>query len=424
MTQMSTPTPVSTGRPDPGGPGRSFVPLLGVANFGVYLAVLTPVLVGLSLKVTEVAGDGKAAALGLVTGVGALFALFANPLIGRLSDRTTSRLGMRRPWIVGGAVVGVASLALIGAAGSVWVVLVGWCLAQTAFNAVLAAANATIPDQVPAHARGRASGVVGMGTPLAIVVGAWMVNFLHSSLERFLVPGVLGGVLVVLFALTLRDRRLEHAPTGRLGAREFFGSFVFDPRKHPDFAWVWLGRFAMFFGYAGISSYLLYYLTDELGLSVAKAVSVIALASTAAAVLMIASSFLGGLLSDRLGVRKPFVALASAVMAVGLLLLAFAPGVTAVIVAQAVIGLGFGAFMSVDMALATSVLPDPDDVAKDLGVLNIANALPQSIAPAVAPAVIAVGTHLPIGGYSTWYLLGALVVFLGAACVFRVKSVK
>ncbi len=424
MTQMSTPAAPGATNPPPARPGRGFVPLLGAANFGAYLALLTPVLVGLSLKVTEIAGDDKATALGLVTGVGALFALFANPLIGRLSDRTASRLGMRRPWILGGAVVGVAALALIGAAHSVWVVLVGWCLAQTAFNAVLAAANATIPDQVPERERGRASGVVGVGTPLAIVVGSWAVNLLDSSLARFLVPGALGGVLAVLFALALRDRRLAQAPAGRLSAREFFGSFVFDPRAHPDFGWVWLGRFAMFFGYAGIAAYLLFYLTDELGLSESRAVGVIALANTAAAVLMMASSLLGGVLSDRLGARKPFVALASVVMAVGLLLLAFAPGVATVVVAQAVIGLGFGAFMSVDMALATSVLPNPDEAAKDLGVLNIANALPQSIAPAVAPAVIAAGAHLPIGGYSTWYLLGAIVVFAGAACVFRVESAK
>jgi MFS family permease len=105
-------------------------------------------------------------------------------------------------------------------------------------------------------------------------------------------------------------------------------------------------------------------------------------------------------------------------------ILAVAPSIPVVIIGQAVIGLGAGSFFSVDLALATEVLPNPDDVAKDLGVLNIANALPQSIAPAVAPAIIALGAATPIGGYATWYLFGALVAFAGAVLVYRIKGVK
>ena len=70
------------------------------------------------------------------------------------------------------------------------------------------------------------------------------------------------------------------------------------------------------------------------------------------------------------------------------------------------------------------MLPNPDDVAKDLGVLNIANALPQSIAPAIAPSIIALGAATPLGGYTTWYLFGALVALAGAVLVYRIKGVK
>lgn len=41
-------------------------------------------------------------------------------------------------------------------------------------------------------------------------------------------------------------------------------------------------------------------------------------------------------------------------------------------------GLGFGMYIAVDFALVVDVLPDQDKVAKDLGVLNIASALPFS----------------------------------------------
>ena len=139
---------------------------------------------------------------------------------------------------------------------------------------------------------------------------------------------------------------------------------------------------------------------------------------------MAISGPLGGILSDKIGKRRPFVAIAGAIMVVGLVTLAFAPSVAVVLVAQAIIGLGAGSFMSVDLALATEVLPNPEDTAKDLGVLNIANALPQSIAPAIAPGIIALGAATPLGGYTVYYLFGALVALAGAVLVYRIKGVK
>ena len=140
---------------------------------------------------------------------------------------------------------------------------------------------------------------------------------------------------------------------------------------------------------------------------------------------MAISGPVGGILSDKIGKRRPFVAIAG----VDHGRRPRDPRVRAVaspssLVAQAIIGLGAGSFMSVDLALATEVLPNPDDTAKDLGVLNIANALPQSIAPAIAPAIIAIGATTPLGGYTTWYLFGALVALAGAVLVYRIKGVK
>ena len=99
-------------------------PFLSFANLGVYMALLTPVMVSMAFKVDHLVGaEAAPAQLGMVMGVGALFALICNPLAGRLSDRTTSRLGMRRPWILGGAIVGPAALAVVGTAQSVALVL-------------------------------------------------------------------------------------------------------------------------------------------------------------------------------------------------------------------------------------------------------------------------------------------------------------
>ncbi|PJI95155.1 MFS transporter [Luteimicrobium subarcticum] len=422
-------SPTGTALPDGQAPRRAprgYAPSLAGANFGVYLALLTPVLVSMAFKVQHLTSTDSEAtsSLGIVLGVGALFALVANPLVGRLSDRTTSRWGMRRPWILGGALVGLGAFALIGAASSVWIVLVGWCLAQTAMNALLAAANATLPDQVPAASRGKVSGIIGITTPVGILAGSFLMNFVSGDFLRFVVPSLIATVLAVVFALRLKDRVLTEKPAQRFTVGQFFGSFVFDPRKHPDFGWTWLTKFLIFFGYAGVATYLPYYLQDDFGLSEDKAISTILVANVASMAGMMISSPLGGILSDRIGKRRPFVAAAGVVMVVGLVILAFAPNIGTLVLAEAVIGFGAGSFLSVDLALATEVLPNPDDTAKDLGVLNIANALPQSIAPAIAPALLAVGNAIGLGGYTFWYLTGAVVALAGAVLVYRIKGVQ
>jgi MFS family permease len=390
----------------------------------VYLALLTPVMVSMAFKVQHLDPANTEGSLGLVMGVGAAFALIANPLVGRLSDRTTSRWGMRRPWILGGAIVGLGGFVLIGAASSIWVVLLAWCLVQTSMNAVLAAANATLPDQVPVSSRGKVSGLVGITTPIGILAGSFLVNFLPGDFERFVVPGVISLILAVVFVAILKDRVLTEKPAERFTIGMFFGSFVFNPRTHPDFGWTWLTKFLVMFGYAGIATFLPLYLVTKFGLDEQGAVGIILAANLASMAAMAISSPLGGFLSDKVGKRRPFVAIAGLIMVVGLVILAVAPSIPVVIIGQAIIGLGAGSFFSVDLALATEVLPNADDVAKDLGVLNIANALPQSIAPAIAPGIIALGAATPLGGYPTWYLFGAVVALAGAVLVYRIKGVK
>lgn len=412
--------------PTSGKAPRGYIAGLAISNFGLYLALLTPVMVSLAFKVEHITSSPAEAtsSLGLIMGVGALFALVCNPLVGRLSDRTVSRFGMRRPWMLGGVLVGLAAFVLIGVATSTWIVLIGWCIVQASLNGVLAASTATVPDQVPVSGRGKVSGIVGLTTPLGILGGSFLVNYLNDDFSRFVVPAVIAVVFVLFFVFTLKDRVLTEKPAERYGVREFFGSFVFNPVKHKDFGWTWLTKFLIFFGYAGIATFLPFYLTEKFHLSESEAIETILIANLASMIAMAVSGPLGGILSDKLGKRRPFVTAAGLIMVVGLVVLAFAPTIGVVIVAQAIIGFGTGSFLSVDTALATQVLPNKVDTAKDLGVLNIANALPQSIAPAIAPVIIAFGATTAIGGYALWYLFGALVALAGAVLVYRIKGVK
>ncbi|MEG3614907.1 MFS transporter [Isoptericola haloaureus] len=424
----ATPTPAD-GRalsqdPGPATTPRGYGSGLTLAAFGVYFALFTPVMVAMAFKIQHIDPEGAVGSLGLVLGVGAAFALVANPLAGRLSDRSTARFGKRRPFIVGGSLVGTLAMAVIGVTESVPMVLVAWCLAQAAYNGALAAIIATLHDQVAPARRGRYSALIGIGTPLAILGASVLANLVAADLWRFLLPGLVATVASIVFAVVLDDVVRTVPPVEPFRVKEFFGSFVFDPRTHRDFGWTWLTKFFVMFGYAGIATYIPYYLTDTFGLAEAEATEVILAANMASTVAMLVSSPLGGWLSDKLGKRRPFVTAAGLVMVLGLLLLALAPSVAMVVVAQGVVGFGAGSFLSVDQALATQVLPNAEDAAKDLGVLNIANALPQSLAPAMAPSIIAVGTAVGIGGYTAWFLFGAFVAFFGAVLVYRIKGVR
>ena len=135
---------------DPARVGRRFVTLYALSYAGGSLLFLGPLLVSLALKVNDLVGiDDAPKNLALVTGVGSLLAIVSNPLFGRLSDRTTSALGMRRPWMIVGLVGGAVGTLTVALALGIGVVLVGWCIAQVFLNALLAAQAAILPDHVP-----------------------------------------------------------------------------------------------------------------------------------------------------------------------------------------------------------------------------------------------------------------------------------
>jgi MFS family permease len=319
---------------------------------------------------------------------------------------------------LGAGSLGILTVAL---APSIPVVLLGWCVAQVFFNALLAALAAVLADQVPPAQRGMVAGVLGVSPPVASVSGAALVNlFAGSQLAMFLAPCAIGGFFIVLFALTLKDRRLDPAAVPRWSLREVLSIFYVDPRTGPDFAWAFASRFLFVLAYAFLFTFLAYYLIGELHSSAAEVPGRILQATLVQSAVVVLASVLGGRLSDRLGRRKVFVVSAAAVYGVAMFLMALANDMSVVLVAMAVGGLGFGLYLAVDLALVVDVLPNPDRVAKDLGVLNIAGALPSSIAPAIAPAILFVGG----GSYSALYGVAGVSALLAAAAVLPIRRVR
>ena len=280
------------------------------------------------------------------------------------------------------------------------------------FNALLAAMVAVLPDQIPSVQRGQVSGVLGVCLPIASVCGTFVVKlFTGSLLAMFLAPCAIGGFFILLFAVTLNDRRLARADKPKWSLREFAGTFYVNPRKNRDFSWAFASRFMFVLAYAFLTTYQAYYLLDKIGTAKADVPQQIFLGTLIQSAVIVAASLLGGKLSDRTGRRKIFVLTASIVYGLALFVIAIASNFSGFLVGMAISGLGFGVYVAVDLALVVDVLPDKRNAAKDLGVFNIAGALPFSIAPAIAPAILAIGG----GSYGVLYMVAGLCAIIGAA---------
>jgi MFS family permease len=402
--------------------GWGFIGLFALAYAGTWLALLTPVLVTIALKLHQLDPASAADNQSLVLATGAFFAMIGNPLFGRLSDRTTSDFGMRRPWLVCGMLSGCAALLLIATAQTVSMVLVGWCLAQLAFNAVLAAILAVLPDQVPLVQRGTVAGILGICLPLGQVGGTFLVDAVAgSTLTSFMLPAAVGTIAVLLLTLVLVDRRQRVAQLPLPPLREFVTWYWVSPRRYPDFAWAWLSRFLLVLGTAFLNTYQPYYLMSKLGYAVEQIPALIFKGTLVQASAIVGLSILGGRLSDAIRRRKVFVIVGASVYAAGLWIIAGAGSYPMFLLGMLTTGIGHGIYFAVDLALVTEVLPNRQrDAAKDLGILNIANALPQSLAPALGPAILAVG-----GGDYTWLFAAAGAVALGGSfAIMPVRSVR
>ena len=402
--------------------GWGFISLYTLAYMGTCLLFLAPVLVTLALKVNSLVGIDQAPnSLALVTGIGALLSMVANPFFGRISDRTSSRFGMRRPWMVIGLLGGSLGIAIVALAPGIAVVLIGWCIAQVFFNALLAAMVAVLPDQVPAVQRGLVSGVLGVCLPIASVTGTFLVQlFTGNELAMFLAPCAISGFFILLFVVILDDRRLTRADKPTWSLREFAGTFYVNPRKSPDFAWAFASRFLFVLAYAFLTTYQAYYLLDKIGSAEADVPQQIFLGTLVQAAFVVTASLIGGRLSDRTGRRKIFVLLAAVVYGLAMFAIAIASNFNSFLVGMAIGGIGFGMYVAVDLALVADVLPDKHNNAKDLGVLNIAGALPYSVAPALAPVILLIGG----GSYGVLYAFAGVCAIIGGIAILPVKRVR
>ncbi|MFT4042758.1 MAG: MFS transporter [Gordonia sp. (in: high G+C Gram-positive bacteria)] len=398
-----------------------------VVMYAVYNGIQSVLL---PQQVQEINPADKVSNLALLTAVSSITAVIGLLLGGVLSDRTRGRFGRRTPWLLGTAVVSSLFLAVMGTLTSILLLAVVYGALWFSMNMYQSALTAGLPDRVPESRMGLASSVMGLGTPLGIMLG---VNALArtSRVLGYTAVGVVLVVITILFITIAREKPFteglpsksqEKAADRSLKVRiSYLFSFLHGFRSR-DFTFAFIQRAMVFFAVFTVSGLLYYVVQDYVGVdnlpnhNAALAVSTLVTVQTVAWVIAVP---IFGWLADKFNRRKLFVLLCCVGFTLSLLIPIVWPTWIGMLVYNALLGISFGSYMAIDLALMALVLPDQQNAGRDLAVLAVATAGPQAVAPLVGAALFdATGTYVSI------FIFGIVVSAIAAVLVLFIRSVR
>ncbi len=383
-----------------------------LANLGTNVALIAPIQNILPRMVESAVGPAdKALGLGLVTGLGALAALVFNPLAGHYSDRWVSA-DNRTVMIVIGLVTGGIAHTVIGYQHSLFTITVWWVLCQATINIAYAPMSAIVVDHVDRRSWGLVWGLVSVAQAVGLVIGLAAVVLVFRSVTAGMTAIAVGYVvcLIPLVTVLLRLPRVsypaESTAAGR-GARPDLRALLSAGR---GFGLVFVAKFLIMLAETIALLYLYYYLQDVVRYRDPGdgQLDLILTATVAAVIATVAA----GRVADLSGRYRGFAVSSSLLMALTAFVLAGTSAWVLVIACAFALGAGYGAFQSVSQALSLVVLPSPANAGRDLGIINIAAAVPQVIGAPMAGLVVA-----EAGGYRGLFIFAGLLA-AGAALAF------
>jgi MFS family permease len=400
---------------------RPFVAALMVANFGTNVALIAPIQNVLPRMIESAVGSGdKAIGLGLVTGLGAFAALVVNPLAGHYSDRWAGADNRSVTVLIGLVTGGVAHF-ILGYQHSVVDIAIWWTLCQATINIAYSPMSAIVVDHVDRRSWGLVWGLISVAQALGLIIGLAAVVLVFPSVTAGMTAISVGYVvcLVPLVVVLYRLPRVSHAPED--ASTEPASGAVARPGLRAllsmgqGFGLVWLAKFLVTLAETIALLYLYYYLQDVVHYrDPGQGQLILVLIATLA---VIVATVAVGRVADRSGGYRRYAVLASVVLAAtGFVLAGFAMWAVVVVCAFA-LGVGYGAFQSVSQALSMVVLPSQANAGRDLGIINIASAVPQVIGAPIAGLVVA-----GAGGYRGLFVFAGLLALVAAAVFTRVPS--
>ena len=366
----------------------------------------------------------KGSALGLLTAVGMVVAIVVQPLAGAISDRSTSRWGRRRPFIVGGTLADMVFLVAIAVAPRYWFLLAAYFGLQVASNVAHGPYQGLIPDRVAPERWGQASGIKQLAEILGIIITSLAAGYLLSRGQVLLTILSIMAILLLTAAITIfgvHEEPLEHAEPAPL-LKTALDMFRIDLGRYSGFAWLLVSRLFIVVAMNLVRNYLLYYIQDLLHMTAQQAADS---TGTLMAILAVAIALIvypAGALSDRIG-RKPLVVFSGLAGAVGSLLLLLARSYTQLLAFGAVLGLSIGIFLSVNWALLTDQVPE-EEAGRYLGVSNLATAGAGAVAGIGGPIIDIFNARAAGMGYVVLYVLAAACYLAGTVLLVKVREVR
>jgi Na+/melibiose symporter-like transporter len=402
--------------------------LIVISLYGLALSINATVLDPFvyTAKVQVLAPVGlKNTFLGIISFFGLVWAAVIQPVMGALSDRSTSRWGRRRPFLLVGTLLSLVSLTIIAASGNLWLLFLGVMLIQTTANVVQAAWQGFIPDLVPMEQRGRASSAKSIFELLANIIGPLIAGQMLGAGNVVGAVAVIGVVFVAVTVVVMVGVREEpraepvHDPTWAAVRN----TFNVDLAGNRDFAWWLVNRFTFWCGLLALRTFLINFVKDVLGMTPEQAQSVTGNLSALLGVAVLIFVLAAGFLADAIG-RRPLLIAAGVVGAVGVGVFLIARSLPVLYGAGLLVGIGAGLFITTSWTLATDLVPKTE-AARYLGITNLATAGGGALARLAGPRID--GLNAVTGslfGYYAVYGLGGLFFILSALAVLPVHGGK
>ncbi|EEJ2444477.1 SLC45 family MFS transporter [Salmonella enterica subsp. enterica] len=404
-----------------------FLAVWTLAQLGLWASLLTPANVGLALRVADIAPENKDFIYSTISCIGAIVAIFSNYLWGYLSDRTTSRFGMRRPYMIGGAIGTLVGAALMGTAFNITQLFIGWLVLQFSANAAITTFLAVIADKVPACQRGIASGFSGMCRTLGVLTGTFIMKVIPDSLFLvFVLPACVFILFTIIFLMMFDDKRLSRSDAMPIRIGEIFGVFGMIYRRvkrEHTFGWTLASIFLLQCTIAVGQTYLVYFASDYVKIPRNEITSVAFYAVLIMNAFSCMTAPVAGYIADRINARRKVFKFSSVFLAAGVVSLLCFPDIHGYYAGYALIAVGFGVFEGLFIAVATtSATGKPDEsVGADLGIINMAVSTPGIMLTFIAMLLVSGGVG---ANYVVLYGGSGILSLFALFTIGKIKSSK
>lgn len=389
-----------------------------VANFGAQ-AVFTLFTTGMSLYLESY--RIRPELIGLLSNERALVAAIAQPIVGRMSDRTRTRLGRRRPFFLVGIPAISIALALLALHPPFWIMLGIMTIAAFFLWVALDPYNAMLADIFPPAHRGKVGGILGLSQMLgSIVFLLFAISFWESN--EPLVFGVTIAVLLLSFGFTfftvkeppLNSRAEERAERP---AKLTPMAYIRELLAYKEAAKYTLALAFFWIGNGGATPFLTLFGTHALGANSSEVFFLPLAFVITTAIFAVPAGFL----ADRIG-RKRVLTIGLFIFGVGAIIGSQSTDLIQGTIALAVIGIGNAGIGTMLIPLLADLIPR-SRTAELIGISSAVTSFAQPVGSVLAGGIVSLATG-PLGlsdAYRWSFIFAGVMIVLGGLLLQRVR---